>query len=66
MMAADAALVAAARNRARQPRNILLRELDCRNRESEFAKHQPESLIERRSTMPAGASASCSVHSLCP
>ena len=46
MMAADAVLVTAARNRARQPRNILLRELDCRNRESEFAKHQQESLIE--------------------
>ena len=61
MMAADTALVAAARNRARQPRNILLRELDCRNRESEFAKHQPESLIERRSTMLAGACASCAL-----
>ena len=60
-MAADAASVAAARKAARQPRNILLRELDCRSSESEYAKHQLESLIERRSTMPAGACASCAL-----
>ena len=58
-MAADAAFVAAARKAAQQPPNKLLQELDYQISESVFAKHQLESLIERRSMMPAGASACC-------
>jgi hypothetical protein len=60
-MAADAAFVAAARKAAQQPPNKLLQELDYHISESVFAKHQLESLIERRSTMPAGACASCAL-----